>query len=84
LLAGMQSGEFATQSVQLSAACIVGAFTEALIRPVTSIAKTADKKTLVEAITSFCVRAASGSNAFGDSSAPLAAKRSGRTAATKI
>src|SRR3546814_17697038 len=31
---GIASGEFPKQSVDVSAACIVGAFTEALVRPV--------------------------------------------------
>jgi AcrR family transcriptional regulator len=60
LKVGVKSGEFVEQPVQLTAACIVGAFTEALIRPVTSTAKASDKAKLIDAIADFCVRAASG------------------------
>lgn len=60
LKSGVKSGEFTAQSTDVSAACIVGAFTEALIRPVASMAKTGDKKKLIKAIADFCVRAALG------------------------
>ncbi|MDB5968483.1 MAG: TetR/AcrR family transcriptional regulator [Hydrocarboniphaga sp.] len=63
LKSGVKSGEFASQSTEISAACIVGAFTEALIRPVAPTAKTSDKKKLIKAIADFCVRAALGDNA---------------------
>jgi AcrR family transcriptional regulator len=53
LLYGIAGGEFPPQSVEISAAGIVGAFTEAVLRPVEG-----DK--LVKAIAEFCVRAATG------------------------
>lgn len=56
---GMKAGEFPLQMPQVSAACIVGAFTEALIRPVALTAKPVDEKKLVKAIADLCVRAAS-------------------------
>jgi AcrR family transcriptional regulator len=58
---GIEAAEFPPQSVQISAACIVGAFTEALIRPITPlapVAKPADGEKLIEASVEFCVRAA--------------------------
>ncbi len=58
LRAGIAAGEFPEQDVDVGAACIVGAFTEALVRPVAPTAKAvADRKHLVNAISSFCVRA---------------------------
>jgi AcrR family transcriptional regulator len=58
LKSGVRGGEFAEQSTEVSAACIVGAFTEALIRPVASSARPADKQKLIGGIAAFCVRAA--------------------------
>jgi len=58
LRAGMKAGEFPAQMPHVSAACIVGAFTEALIRPVALAAKPVDEKKLVKAIADLCVRAA--------------------------
>jgi AcrR family transcriptional regulator len=55
---GVRSGEFPRQSIDLSAACIVGAFTEALVRPVASSAKPAHSRQLIRAIAEVCVRAA--------------------------
>jgi AcrR family transcriptional regulator len=60
---GIAGGEFPLQSVDISAACIVGAFTEALVRPVaplTAAAKPPEAEKLVRAIVEFCVRAAAG------------------------
>jgi AcrR family transcriptional regulator len=60
---GIASGEFPAQSVEISAACIVGAFTEALVRPVAPPGVTArppEADKLVKAIVEFCVRAAAG------------------------
>jgi AcrR family transcriptional regulator len=58
---GMASREFPQQSVEVSAACIVGAFTEALVRPVATAgdAPAADEDELVTAIVDFCERAVS-------------------------
>jgi AcrR family transcriptional regulator len=71
LRAGIKSGEFAAQSADVAAACIVGAFTEALIRPVTSPSTPAEARKLVRAIADFCVRAAIGAAM----PAPTAARR---------
>ena len=60
LRAGVTSGEFPEQSVEVSAACIVGAFTEALVRPVAPSSKASDARALIDAIADFCVRAAMG------------------------
>lgn len=54
---GVDRGEFPDQDVEVSAACLVGAFTEALVRPVAAIEQPANKKPLVEAISQFCFRA---------------------------
>ncbi|WP_130617940.1 TetR/AcrR family transcriptional regulator [Dyella amyloliquefaciens] len=58
LRAGIKRGFFPAQMPDVAAACIVGAFTEALIRPVAPAARPADDKKLVKAIASLCVRAA--------------------------
>ncbi len=59
---GVAAGEFPPQSVDVAAACIVGAFTEALIRPVASSQKSSvSNKRLVKEIVQFCARAVSGS-----------------------
>jgi AcrR family transcriptional regulator len=55
---GVRSGEFPRQSIDLSAACIVGAFTEALVRPVASSAAPAQSRKLIREIAQVCVRAA--------------------------
>lgn len=60
LRTGIKVGEFPEQSVDVSAACLVGAFTEALIRPVSPTARRADEQRLVDAITDFCFRAVVG------------------------
>jgi len=57
---GIASGEFPAQPVDVSAACIVGAFTEALVRPVASTRQRRDKGKLVGAIVAFCRRAVGG------------------------
>lgn len=55
---GIASGEFPAQDLDVSAACIVGAFTEALIGPI-GTARTGDKQRdqVIETISLFCVRA---------------------------
>lgn len=63
LRAGVKSGEFPPQAVEVSAACIVGAFTEALIRPVAPATQKTSGRKLVKSISDFCVRAAAGSMA---------------------
>lgn len=66
---GIAAGEFPAQSVDVSAACIVGAFTEALIRPVAPPADHSPDRqgdhrvagaALVDAIAGFCVAAVLG------------------------
>ncbi|HWK52262.1 MAG TPA: hypothetical protein VNR40_20350, partial [Steroidobacter sp.] len=57
LIEGIQKQEFPDQSVDIGAACIVGAFTEALIRPIAPRAKRDGRAELVEGIVTFCLRA---------------------------
>ncbi|HEY0917013.1 MAG TPA: TetR/AcrR family transcriptional regulator [Solimonas sp.] len=57
---GVASGEFPPQSVDVAAACIVGAFTEALVRPVAPTTPRSKDEKLVEAIVDFCARAVAG------------------------
>ena len=55
---GVASGEFPKQNLDASAACIVGAFTEALVGPIGPSRKSLrDKERLVGAICTFCLRA---------------------------
>jgi len=64
---GVASGEFPAQPLDVSAACIVGAFTEALVRPVApqiqgqsaKLNKAGDRR-LVASIADFCERAVAG------------------------
>lgn len=60
---GIRTGEFPKQAVDVAAACIVGAFTEALVRPVTPMAKPSDGRKLIAAIVAFCERAVTGAGA---------------------
>ncbi|WP_440224468.1 TetR/AcrR family transcriptional regulator [Dokdonella sp. MW10] len=62
---GVASGEFPEQSANVSAACIVGAFTEALARPVTPLAGRISKTRLVGEIVDFCCRAVGASTRTG-------------------
>jgi AcrR family transcriptional regulator len=57
---GVTAGEWPQQSIEISAACIVGAFTEALIRPMVSGAARSrtESDRLVQSIVEFCIRAA--------------------------
>lgn len=58
---GVASGDFPRQNLDASAACIVGAFTEALVGPIGPSRKTLrDKERLVSAICMFCLRAVGG------------------------
>lgn len=57
---GIAAGEFPKQSADVSAACIVGAFTEALVRPVAPNTQRGDEAKLVKAIVEFCRRAVAG------------------------
>lgn len=56
---GVAGGEFPIQDAELTAACIVGAFTEALVGPTApSRQPHRDEAALAEAISAFCLRAA--------------------------
>lgn len=57
LIEGIEAGEFPSQSIDIGAACIVGAFTEALIRPIAPRAKREARDELVAGIVAFCLRA---------------------------
>ena len=59
---GIQNSEFPNQDVDASAACIVGAFTEALVGPIApSTRGTRKQDRLVKAVSNFCVAAVEGS-----------------------
>lgn len=55
---GIESGEFPAQSLEVSAACIVGAFTEALVSPVSAAERPTDADGVIDEIAAFCLRAA--------------------------
>lgn len=58
LAEGMESGEFPAQDLDASAACLVGAYTEALVGPTApSRDNPRDADRLVDAICGFCLRA---------------------------
>jgi AcrR family transcriptional regulator len=58
LKAGIAAGEFPPQDLDASAACIVGAYTEALVGPIGPARDRAkDQERLVKSIREFCVRA---------------------------
>jgi len=64
MLAGMRSGEFPQQDAEVAAACIVGAFTEALVGPIAPGSKAASSRArarLIAGIGRFCVAAVSAS-----------------------
>ncbi|HEY0974347.1 MAG TPA: TetR/AcrR family transcriptional regulator [Solimonas sp.] len=57
---GIAAGEFPAQDLDASAACIVGAYTEALVGPIAPrAARIADRDRLTRSICEFCVRAVS-------------------------
>jgi AcrR family transcriptional regulator len=57
---GIEAGEFPAQDLDASAACIVGAYTEALVGPIAPRAeRVKDRDRLTRAICEFCVRAVS-------------------------
>ena len=57
---GIAAGEFAEQDLDTTAACIVGAYTEALVGPIgPSRTGVKDREKLIAAISEFCVRAVS-------------------------
>lgn len=61
LIDGIAKGELPDQDPEASAACIVGAFTEALVGPIGPTTRnTRDKERLVESIRTFCLRAVGG------------------------
>jgi AcrR family transcriptional regulator len=58
---GIENSEFRAQDVDASAACIVGAFTEALVGPIApSTRGVEDEDRLIGAVSSFCVAAVVG------------------------
>jgi len=60
MIAGMRSGEFPQQDAEVAAACIVGAFTEALVGPIAPGSKAVSPRArarLIAAIGRFCVAA---------------------------
>ncbi|MFT5444188.1 MAG: AcrR family transcriptional regulator [Myxococcota bacterium] len=59
--AGIEARQFPRQDVDASAACIVGAFTEALVGPIApSTRGVKDEERLVNAVSNFCVAAVVG------------------------
>ena len=57
---GIAAGEFPAQDLDASAACIVGAYTEALVGPIAPKGqRVKDQDRLVRSISDFCVRAVS-------------------------
>lgn len=57
---GINSGEFPAQDMDASAACIVGAYTEALVGPIAPKGqRVKDQERLIQSICDFCVRAVS-------------------------
>ncbi len=75
---GMAGGEFFVRDVGVAAACIVGAFTEALVRPTGPARPAADEKRaglLVKAISDFCVQAVLPDQAGGGAAARKPARR---------
>lgn len=57
---GIKAGEFPAQDLDASAACIVGAYTEALVGPIAPRAeRIKDRDRLTRSICEFCVRAVS-------------------------
>jgi len=58
---GIAAGEFPEQDPDTTAACIVGAYTEALVGPIgPSRTGAKDREKLIQAISEFCVRAVAG------------------------
>lgn len=57
---GIAAGEFPAQDLDASAACIVGAYTEALVGPIAPKGRRIkDQERLIRSISEFCVRAVS-------------------------
>ncbi|MGH7339760.1 MAG: TetR/AcrR family transcriptional regulator [Candidatus Rokuibacteriota bacterium] len=56
---GIRDGEFPPQDAEVTASCLVGAFLEALVRPLAPTAEPlrGNAEALVDAIVTFCVRA---------------------------
>lgn len=63
---GIAAGEFPAQDLDASAACIVGAYTEALVGPIAPKGqRVKDQDRLVRSISDFCVRAVSQPGGLG-------------------
>ncbi|MBD8637492.1 TetR/AcrR family transcriptional regulator [Stenotrophomonas sp. CFBP 13725] len=68
---GMATGAFPAQDVDVTAACIVGAFTEALVGPTAPSRQTQrDEHALADSISAFCLRAAGAPVPVGNAPAP--------------
>lgn len=66
---GITAGEFPAQDLDASAACIVGAYTEALVGPIAPKGqRVKDQDRLIRSISDFCVRAVSQPGTLGKSS----------------
>lgn len=58
---GVAGGEFPDQNLDASAACVVGAYTEALVGPIGPAREVVrDREALIRSICTFCVRAVGG------------------------
>jgi AcrR family transcriptional regulator len=73
---GMASGEFRQQSVEISSACIVGAFTEALVRPTAPLGAQSRERDLVASIVAFCRCAVIGEGGAAKEARPGQRRRS--------
>lgn len=73
---GIARGELPPQDLDVTAACIFGAFTEALVGPIKAPRQVRDKEKLVAAIVGFCCRAV-GASDLSASPAPPAATTTG-------
>jgi AcrR family transcriptional regulator len=61
LRSGIENAEFPEQDIDASAACIVGAFTEALVGPIApSTRDVEDENRLIDSVCQFCIAAVAG------------------------
>ena len=73
---GIATGEFPTQDLDASAACIVGAYTEALVGPIAPRGeRIKDRDRLTRSICEFCVRAVSQPLGLPGATSPAPAPR---------
>ncbi|MDD3763714.1 MAG: TetR/AcrR family transcriptional regulator [Nevskiales bacterium] len=77
---GIERGEFPPQNVDASAACIVGAYTEALVGPIAPATRSVrSQDRLIESVRDFCLRAV-GATAVPPAKPPARPRRRARTA----